>query len=148
MKASEFTLTESFDSQVNGKLIRATPELFTTQALIGDRTITFNAAMSIQNNKTIWEIEFIENALNRGSTYRKTGSGNEMQVFSFVFDSIKELVARYSPDEIEFSSDKSDGNRTKLYTRLANRIKLPGYTLDSVAPGKYDDKFRIVKLGK
>lgn len=151
MKASEFSLSESFDSNVQGKLVRATNDLFTTSAEIGNRTIVFNASqfdegMDIEPTSA-WEIEFTEKTPGN-VTYSKSGSGNEMQVFSFVIESIKELVARYHPDALVFSSHKADGNRSSLYTRMLTRIKLPGYHVDNTESNNYTDLFRIVKDDK
>lgn len=147
MKAEEFVLSESFDSKVQGKLVRATSDLFTTKAVIGNREIVFNATqyMSGESNKDgTWEIEFTEKTPGN-ATYGKTGSGNEMQVFSFVIESIKELIARYSPAELTFGSHKEDGNRTGLYQRMLNRIKIPGYHAAETISGEYTDMFRIVR---
>jgi len=138
-------INEVFDSDVNGKIIRATNDLFTTEAAIGNRRIVFNASMFEDNNGTeIWEIEFTERV--RGvMTYDKTGSGNEMQVFSFVIASIKELISRYKPAQIEFSSHKEDGNRSNLYRRMINKIKIPGYHSGETLTDKYTDIFRIIR---
>ena len=139
MRASEI-IPESFDSNVQGKLVRATNDLFTTRATIGSRDIIFNA--TFDDNTDAWEIEFTEKG-DHGSTYGKSGMGNELQVFSFVIESINELVARYKPKEIEFSSHKADGNRSALYRRMLNRIKIPGYTPADIMSNEYTDIFSI-----
>lgn len=144
MKASDFII-ESFDSDVQGSLVRATNDLFTTRATIGNRDIVFNAsAYEDKDNARVWEIEFTERS-NGNMTYGKSGSGSEMQVFSFVLDSIKELVSRYHPDIIEFGSHKADGNRSSLYKRMAKRIQLPGYHLADIESGESTDVFRIIR---
>ena len=151
MKALEFSLSESFDSQVQGKLVRATNDLFTTKATIGNRDIIFNATSYASgmgaNAEESWEIEFTERTPGN-ITYGKSGSGSEMQVFSFVIESIKELIARYSPDRLVFGSHKEDQNRTSLYKRMAKRIKLPGYHLADIDSDNYTDLFTIVKDDK
>lgn len=147
MKINE--ITESFDSVVQGQIVRATNNLFTTSAAIGNRKIVFNASSYEAGSDiapvTIWEVEFTEKSNDTGTTYGKSGSGNELQVFSFVIDSLNVLVARYAPAEITFSSHKADGNRTSLYRRMANRIKIPGYHLSDVESDSTSDIFRIVK---
>ena len=143
MKLSDI-LDESFDSNVSGTLVRATNDLFTTKAIIGDRTIVFNASGFEEDATYKWEIEFTEKTPGN-TTYGKSGSGNELQVFSFVIESIKELISRYSPDEIIFGSHKADGNRSKLYKRMATRIKIPGYYLADIESDQFTDKFSIVK---
>ena len=143
MKASDFIIAESFDSNVQGKLVRATNDLFTTKATIGNRDIVFNA-VSHGDDSGAWEIEFTEKQPGN-VTYGKSGSGNEMQVFSFVIESTKELIARYKPSEINFSSHKADGNRTALYQRMLSRIKIQGYSPAPVIPGEHTDFFSIVR---
>ena len=147
MRLYDIKIDEAFDSEVKGDVIRATNNLFTTAASIGNRKIVFNASAyerGGENPDTIWEIEFTEKTPGN-VTYGKTGSGNEMQVFSFVINSVKELVARYSPAEIEFGSSKADSNRSALYTRLIKRIKIPGYHPAEVASDTYTDVFRIIR---
>ena len=141
MKIRDIILTEIFDSNVSGNLVRATSDLFTTEAIIGDRKIVFNAS-EFDGNK--WEVDFIEK--HQGSmSYSKTGSGSEMQVFSFVIDSIKELISRYHPDEISFSAHKAEGNRSSLYKRIVGKVKVPGYHLSEVVSGQHADIFHIVR---
>lgn len=144
MKAKDF-ISEVFNSDVKGQLVRATNDLFATRAEIGGRTITFSGSKYDANNGLeTWEVAFMESTPGN-FTYGKSGSGQELQVFSFIIESLKELVSRYSPEVIEFTSDKADGNRSSLYKRMATRIKIPGYHLapvDSVGPSDY---FRIVK---
>lgn len=145
MRLYDISLDESFDSDVAGKITRATNNLFTTEATIGDRRIIFNSsAYERGDNDTVWEIEFTEKKPGN-TTYGKTGSGGEMQVFSFVINSIKELISRYNPAEIEFGSHKADGNRSALYQRMINRIKIPGYHAADTVSGEHTDIFRIVR---
>lgn len=140
MKASDF-LFEVFDSDVPGKIIRASNESFITKATIGSREIKFTGA----GNDGNWEVDFTEHSPDRGSTFRKSGSGNELQVFSFVLESLKLLIAKYSPDSVLFTSDESDGNRTSLYARMSRKITIPGYEMQiEHRPGNYT-VFRIVR---
>jgi len=146
MRLYDIKVDEAFDSEVKGDIVRATNNLFTTSASIGNRKIVFNASSYERGTEgeAVWEIEFVEKKPGN-TTYGKTGSGNEMQVFSFVINSVKELVARYNPAEIEFISSKDDGNRSALYTKLINRIKIPGYRPANIASDVYSDVFRIVR---
>lgn len=156
MRLYDIKVDEAFDSDVAGKITRATDKMFTTEATIGDRKIIFNALQYYRprsydpNDNTsdsVWEIEFIEKKPGK-TTFAKTGSGSEMQVFSFVINSIKELITRYSPGELEFGAAKSDENRSKLYQRMIKRIKVPGYSALPVEPGDDADTFRIVRDDK
>jgi len=146
MRATEF-ITEVFTSNVSSEVVRATSDLYTTKATIGGRVIVFNASQyDDDEGKSIWEIDFTEYEKDgTGTTFRKTGSGGELQVFSFVIESIKDLIASYHPDQLTFTSHKADDNRTKLYQRMLNRIKVPGYHAAPIDSGEYDDYFKIVK---
>lgn len=149
MRLYDIKIEEAFDTDVKGDVVRATNDLFTTAATIGNRKIVFNASAyergsDNNNSDTVWEIEFTEKTPGN-VTYGKTGSGNEMQVFSFVINSVKELIARYNPSEIEFGSAKADSNRSALYNKLINRIKIPGYHPAEVKSDTYTDVFRIVR---
>jgi hypothetical protein len=140
-------IRESFDSEVPYTVVRAGNDWFTTRANINGRMITFNAASYSTANGYNWEIDFSEKSSQSGTTFAKTGNGGEMQVFSFVIASIKELIARYAPAAIEFASHKADGNRSKLYQRMLSRIPLPGYHVAATANSdeSADDFFRIEK---
>lgn len=131
MKATEFIISEAFDSDVKGKVIRQSNDVFATKATIGGREIKFQAS----NHHGDWDIAFVENQPEKGYTFSKTGSGNELQVFSFVLESLKLFISIYSPDSVSFTSDKSDRNRSRLYNRIASRVTIPGYRLET------DDKF-------
>jgi hypothetical protein len=146
MRATEF-ITEVFTSNVSSEVVRATSDLYTTKATIGGRVIVFNASQyDDDEGKSVWEIDFTEYEKDgTGTTFRKTGSGNELQVFSFVIESIKDLISSYHPDQLTFTSHKADDNRTKLYQRMLNRIKVPGYHAAPIDSGEYDDYFKIVK---
>jgi len=141
-------ITESFTSSVDSTLVRATRDLFTRNAVIGNRSIVFNAARyssSKHDNADIWEIEFIQKTPGRVS-YSKTGAGNEMQVFSFVIECMRELIARYSPSRIEFSSHQDDKNRTRLYAKMLQKIRVNGYTPAEIFSSGNTDFFALDRI--
>jgi hypothetical protein len=147
MRLYELIIFESFDSDVSGRIVRATADHFTIETELAGRKIVFNAAVNIPDEVRRdgdWEIEFIEK---KGTkvTYGKTGSGSEMQVFSFVIACIKELTARYHPASISFDSHKKDMNRSKLYQRMVQKIKIPGYHPLEKSQTDTTDTFRIVR---
>ena len=147
MRATEF-INEAFNSQVPYSVVRSSNELFTTRATIGDRDIVFNAQGNSEGTQgeVVWEVDFYEKTPGN-MTFGKSGSGSELQVFSFVIDSLKELAARYHPDTIRFSSHKADENRTKLYQRMLTKIAPGlGYQLTDVESGGSDDIFVIKKV--
>ena len=138
---------EAFTSQVPYNVVRGTNDLFTTKATIGNRDIVFNAS-KYGEKEEIWEVDFYEKTPGNMS-FGKTGGGGEMQVFSFVIDSLKELTNIYSPDSVRFSSHKSDQNRSKLYQRMIAKIAPSlGYQLADVDSSGYDDIFTIDRIGK
>lgn len=140
MKVIEIALIESFDSNIKARLTRNTPEKFTLEADIGGRKIVFNAGKFAGLEHNMWEIEFTERTPGN-VTFGKSGKGSEMQVFSFVLDAIRELVSRHAPDEIQFTSDTADGNRTRLYKKLFAREAPAGYHLASETKGTGYDLF-------
>ena len=142
MKAIEI-VNEVFNSNVPGKVTRKTATTFQTRATIGERDIIFDG----EGRDGEWEVAFTENHPKTGSTFGKTGSGNELQVFSFVLESLQLLISIYSPVSVEFTSEKSDGNRSQLYSRIARKVKVPGYHLD-VEDRVHRDLFRIVRDDK
>jgi hypothetical protein len=148
MKLSE--ITESFDSKIRGRLIQSTPNLFIVRATIGDRDIDFTASrMSLSldvesETDNAWEIMFYERKDGDIST-RKSGSGNEMQVFAFILDAINELITRYSPDEMLFSATKTEQSRIGLYNKMIKRIKIPGYTGQMTHSDKSANQYSIIK---
>jgi len=149
MKASEF-ITEAFDSIVPYEVTRATNDLFTTRAEINNRNIIFNAQGNDEGNgfesNVVWEVDFYEKTPGNMS-FGLTGAGGEMKVFSFIIDSLKELKARYSPETIRFTSHKADGNRTKLYQRMIDKIAPSiGYKLSDIKSSTADDVFVLTSV--
>ena len=138
-------VTESFDSRANMRVLRADPDGYLVQAEIGGRKIRFIASIYIDDDKKIASIEFSENK-GKGFTHDKTGSGSQMQVFSFIIECIKDVIIDYNPDEISFSAEKKDENRGRLYQKLANKI--PGFTLKSIQDGRFDKLYTYYRKNK
>jgi hypothetical protein len=162
MRAYEF-LNESFDSNVPIEIVSQTRINFRTTANIGDRQIVFNADwLSVPTGS--WELKFAEivnkkysvsdrvaNLLagDKDKTYQDisfdvTGSGSQMMVFSFVIESIKKFVSIYHPKLFFFEAIK-EGNREKLYAKMASRIKIPGYELTDVGKEDNNTKYFVIK---
>lgn len=149
MKAYEI-ISETFTSNVPYDVVRATNDLFTTKANVNNRNIIFNAeandeSVDLESN-VVWEVNFYEKTVGN-MTYGKSGSGGEMKVFSFIIDSLKELISRYSPETVRFSSHKNDSNRSTLYQRMISKIapKL-GYKLADIQTGSADDIFVLKSI--
>lgn len=137
-------LIEAFNTPVQGQITSARPNMFKTRAKIGNRDILVNAAAT-QNDQgeEVWEVNFVERSPEKGTTFGKSGSGNEMAVFSFVIDSLKEFAARYSPQLVEFSASRKDRTRSQLYQRMISRGVIPGYRLIKIIQGPTDDIFTL-----
>lgn len=143
MRATEF-ITELFDRDVPGRVVRQTADLFTTRATIGDRDIIFNATFFIGKNKDlVSEVDFVEKV--PGDTrFNKTKSGNEYAVFSFILQSLKKLIANYRPELISFSSSRDDQNRSKLYWHMIKKYgSRLGYEIMDVTDDGHTDYFTL-----
>jgi len=134
-------LDELLNSNVSGKVIKQTENVFITSAEIGNRTIRFSAD---SYGPEQWEIAFLEQSSSKGDTFGTSGSGNELQVFSFIVESIKLFISMYAPAEIYFTSEPSEGSRSKLYARMIKKISVPGYT-NSVVPNTGNHHFQIIR---
>ena len=161
MRAYEF-LNESFDSNVPIEILSQTRIEFRTTANIGGRQIVFNADWL--SHLDSWELKFAEivnkkysvsdrvaNLLagDKDKTYQDisfdvTGGGSQMMVFSFVIESIKKFVSIYHPKLFFFEAIK-EGNRAKLYAKMASRIKIPGYELTDVGKEDNNTKYFVIK---
>ena len=115
-------------------IVTDTATKFVTKQVINGRTIVFIA--SISNGGSEADVEFVElpkgvdlkDAAKKG-TYALTGSGGEMQVFSMVGNSLKEMVEIYQPEQIFFTAEKEGKDATKrsdLYEKLCQKF-LPQY---------------------
>lgn len=141
MKAIDI-INEVFDSNVPGKVVKRTNSSFITKATIGNRDIKFHAS----GYEGDWEVDFVEQSPTKGDTFGKSGSGNELQVFSFVIESLKLFISTYQPQQVMFTSDKSDANRSKLYATMAKRVKIPGYHVEVTDAGMAGyDMFKIIR---
>lgn len=142
-------LTEILNKKVDYTVIKATNDTFKTRATIGDREITFTANSTDDGGDDDWEISFSEMQPGRLTTFDRTGSGNELEVFSMVKDSIIEFISRQQPQVMVFTADKSEGNeknnRANLYARLIAKFKVPGYAVEREKLGQTSEIFRIVR---
>lgn len=142
---AESLLSEVFTAGTEVNVVKARPELFATRsAVLNNRVVVFMAA---QDDPETWTIDFHEKGP-KGVTYKKSGSGKEIEVFNFIIKSVQEFITRYHPEHVSFSSDKSDENRTDLYRRMVARISrfAPGYQLTSVDDRGSYDYFLISKV--
>lgn len=76
-------------------------------------------------------------------TTAKTDQGDEFKIFATVIAICIEFIALYHPTSIEFTSEKTDGNRSKLYTRLIKRHLPKTYELAVDKTSDYRERFII-----
>lgn len=122
-------LNEILNKKIDYEVIHETSGMFKTSAIIGNRTIIF---IAIEEEPGNWELSFGEKISNGKTTYDKTGSGSELEVFSMVKSSIEEFIQRYSPPTMFFTADKDQVDtevnvRSAVYDRLIKRFNIPGY---------------------
>lgn len=132
-------LSELFDQPHGAERIVAMSDEFHMYKDIGDREIRFTAhrtdmipggaggLMDMGHAKNTWDVEFAEvriteDGTSKKSTHKLTGSGNEVEVMSFVVGCLKEFVKRYKPAKITFSAKSTEESRVKLYKRMLGRL--------------------------
>jgi hypothetical protein len=145
IEIDDMLVQEILDKKIKYDVVKQNSTLFITRSTIGGRVITFTALID-DDSAGCWEIAFSENqidALPHHRTFGTTGSGNELEVFSMVKDSILEFVSRYNPVKFYFTADKpvergGSNNRANLYDRLIKRFKIDGYSNDREAEEHHD----------
>lgn len=133
-------LLEIFDSKVKSEISHEGGEKLTIKAHIKDRDIVFRAAAHTKKyppnagffkkkSATVWEVAFAEIGEDGKPDLGLTGSGGAAEVFSFILDSMKELLKREAPLIIYFSTKKTESSREKFYERLIKKFAAPDYKL-------------------
>jgi len=128
-------LKEILNKKVKYTVEKANHYSFFTRATIGNRDIVFRADHDDEKGENFWYVtfeEFKKSEDGESSTYDITGSGNELEVFSMVKDSLLEFIEKYKPKLIEFTAEKENDsdNRARLYARMLKRFRVSGYTYD------------------
>jgi hypothetical protein len=121
VEGKEMKLDELLNSKVPYDVVKEGAGLFKTQAKIGERFITFSASLA-EDEENAWDVAFYESKdFWTPYTAARTGSGDELKVFSMVIASFKEFLDRYHPEVISFTADKEGDSdvRAKLYSRMA-----------------------------
>lgn len=141
MKISEI-LCEAFDSKVDYDVVKQTSDLYRLEAEINGRKIKVTFSKSVGNS---WDFEFAEQQGTKWTT-AKTGSGGELQVFSFVKQALIEFIEIYHPEFIEFTAFEEDGSeRGRIYEKFIKRLKLPDYVLDVGKSRSRNDTYFTLK---
>lgn len=133
-------LAEIGDAKVSYTVKKETSDQFVTVATVGKREVTFSA--SDDGDGDGWHVEFSEPGADGRPRFGATGSGSEFKVASFIVASLQDLIGRYSPDKIFFTSEigepddeddedygKVDTTRADVYVRLIQK-KVKGYKVN------------------
>ena len=73
-----------------------------------------------------WEVYF-EDDMGKTELAPKE-KGTSLQLFAALEQYFKDFIKKKKPDMIEFSSDKGESSRMKLYNLLSKKIQKGGYT--------------------
>jgi hypothetical protein len=111
-------LNELFGSADHGAEVENSEHHFNVKKMIGDRLISFSADRSDRDD---WEVSFAEWRGDKVSV-DMTGSGNEIQVMSFVVACMRDFIKRRNPERIVFGSEFSDKSRSTVYHHLVKRF--------------------------
>jgi hypothetical protein len=135
---------ELLDTKVQYEVVRHTATSFWTRAEIGGREIEFRAVKNDEGDG--WEIMFAERTpkhlyrngkpIGHNLSYAATGKGSALSVGTMVVDSLREFIDTYKPQSIDFTAEKSEPAREKIYARAMSKF-FPEYKKDD--PGIYDE---------
>jgi hypothetical protein len=129
-------LTELFSTSPQHEVVDVDEKLYSEVSHIGGREVIFECELNQLDDS--WEIAFHEVIKKNGKeeiTNKKTGSGSELQVFSFIIEAIKRFIKKYKPEVFYFSATDKEPSRAKLYQRLVNRWKVPNYKMTQQKTG-------------
>lgn len=125
------TLSEILNSNKKLSISRDTERTHYAQATFGGRVIEFRLDKFPQDPKGgRWQFTFVEldNDSEHGETYKKTGNGNELPIFSTAKTFLSDFIEENKPIAVYFEADKQEGSsRVKLYRRFAKRWTPTGY---------------------
>lgn len=122
MKLQE--LFEAFNSKVDYDVVAHTSSKYQLEATITGRRIKV-VFSKIESESDGWDFEFYEQTKNGKWTTGKTGSGGELEVFTFVQSALKEFIDVYHPETIEFNAfDEDDSKRGRLYQKIIKKMNL------------------------
>lgn len=112
-------LLELFEPNSKSKVGSNSAEMYEESKQIGDFTISFQARNEGRNQ---WEVFFIAIDKEGNSSWEPTGSGDEVKVFSFVVNAMRNFIKARDPRRFNFSSKKVEGSRASLYRKFVERF--------------------------
>lgn len=136
-------LYELLKAHVDYEVADQDDDCYSEVATINGRDIIFVAEKSrllqgdIKRGKSYypWEVGFLEKIAHakdtdHNVTIQKTGSGGELQVFSFVKAALHRFIEKYSPERFTFSAALNEPSRVKLYTAFLKRFGSSGFHVE------------------
>lgn len=158
-------LDEILDKPAEFKVIRDDEESFTAKFMAGDREIVFAASNEDPGEGDEgggWLVDFGEirnvkrkmpgpgqSEYKQEINYSKTGSGNELEVFSTIKAILQKLIKERKPATVGFSASKEDDsdNRARLYARLLKKNLPSGWKIDKEDAGHGTTFFTMIREG-
>lgn len=96
-----------------------------------------------------WELTFEERKEGQPGSLGITGSGDEFKVFSTVVEIVKKFITTNPVDSLTFTAEKTQGNRSRLYQRMVDRLLMPGWVKEvDKSSSDYRTYFTIKKEKK
>lgn len=152
-------INEILDKAVDFEVTESTPEFFQAEFQSNGRTIVFNADKMFdygdddddddgnsRPSKAEWEISFVERLKDGSAKWDKTRGGKEFEVFATIKKIIELLISKHAPEVIIFTSDKSEGNRAELYSKLLAKQIPKGFKVIRDDSPKNVSSFRLEKI--
>lgn len=143
---------ELLDTKVQYEVVRHSANSFWTRAEIGGREIEFRAVKN--DGYDGWEIMFAERipaSVAKGAphnmTYAATGKGHALAVGAMIVDSLKEFINTYKPQSIDFTAEKSEPAREKIYSRAMAKF-FPEFKRDDSADSADSDESQMRYIRK
>jgi hypothetical protein len=121
-------LNELFDKEDHGGKVAVDRKngydpVFEVTKQIGGREITFTVEKDLGVRYVISFSEDSEQTESgEKSNHGLTGSGNEIEVMSFVMACMREFIQKFNPKAMEFSAFKTEQSRVQLYKRMIKRF--------------------------
>lgn len=118
------SLFEAFTSKVPSNVTKNSSSMFKAKGNIAAGLDIEFSAVQINDEEDVWDVTFKKAGAGANEKFALTNDGQALRVFSFVTDSIQELIAMKAPNIIMFTSEKDDGDvkRVRVYRKLIDRM--------------------------
>ncbi|WP_407304126.1 hypothetical protein [Acinetobacter sp.] len=123
------SLSEALDKPLPYKVTNKSKTTFQATFIVGKRKILFEADQ-ISVALDAWVVSFYELGNASTSISKKTGSGNEFEVFATIKKIIEDFIEEFNPRELRIDSFKGEANRGKLYSRMLKKNLPIGWNIE------------------